>query len=73
MDALLDVGYFSLLTMVCLHLVRFVLLLNAHVGNMITSAVDDLVLYRQIHDVCSNRVHDILPMRGDIEHEIACW
>lgn len=57
---LLDVRNFVLLLLVCLHLVDLVLLLGSNVCRIVTTVVDELFLGRQIHDVRTDRVHEVL-------------
>jgi hypothetical protein len=62
---LLDVSNFFLLLMVGFHLIDFVLLLCFHVCRIVAGIVYQFFLGREIHDVCADRVHEILRMGGD--------
>lgn len=66
-DRLFDVQDFFLLLVVRLHLVHFVFLLCSHVHSVVTRVVDQFLLGRQIHDVRTDRVHEILGVRCDNE------
>lgn len=54
-----------LLFMVRFHLVDLILLFRLDVRSIITAVVDQFLLHGKIHNVSTDRVHEILRVRGD--------
>lgn len=61
-----------LLLMIRLHQIYFVFGFCSDICRVITTIVHEFLLHRQIHDVRTDGVHEILRMRGEDEDMIVC-
>ena len=69
-NELLDVGNFFLLLVVCFHLVHFVLRLCSHIRRVVTTIRNELLLDRQVNNVCANVVHKVCTVRCKHENMV---